>query len=249
MSKVSAVKRIYISTVMLIIIALSIWFIILDFSRFFSLSYNYDIYPSGILKRINVVLAVSIAWAVGKNGLNSKDSNRMKAALLFACLGEAAFALRERAIGICFFAICQIFLTIRNSTGLNVKLAYANHVQKKRLLLSGLIILSLIVIIVFSILLRFQAQADSSAIVVLLYGIVLSASLWSGLSCNILGLLPVINSKLTASGIICFYCCDILVGLDAVLEAGLPWLLANSFIWIFYIPALVLLSLSCYRYV
>lgn len=247
MSEVSAGKRIYIATVMLFIIALSIWFIILDFSRFFSLNYNYDIYPSGILKRINVALAVSIAWSVGKSGLSLKDSKMMKAALLFAILGEAAFAKEERAIGISLFAICQIFLTIRNSTGLRVKLAYANHVQKKKLLLSSLVIF--LILIVFSDLLRFLTNVNSSAIVVLLYGIVLNASLWAGLSSNMLGLLPTINSKLTAFGMICFYCCDILVGLDAVLEPGLPWLLANSFIWVFYIPALVLLALSCYKYI
>ncbi len=88
----------------------------------------------------------------------------------------------------------------------------------------------------------------SSIIVVYIYGFLLSISLWAGLASCILKLLPLKNSKMAAAGMIFFYCCDVLVGLDTALEIGLPWLIANSFIWVFYIPALVLLSLSCYKY-
>jgi hypothetical protein len=91
-------------------------------------------------------------------------------------------------------------------------------------------------------------RAYSIALIAVFYLIILSASLWSGLASNILGLLPLRNSKMVAIGMISFFCCDVFVGLDAVMEAGLPWLLANSIIWVFYIPALVLLALSCYRY-
>ncbi|HYF82974.1 MAG TPA: hypothetical protein VEB00_08110 [Clostridia bacterium] len=55
------VKKFYVSITLFIILALSIWFIILDFSRFYSQNYSYDIYPSALLKRINVLLAASIA--------------------------------------------------------------------------------------------------------------------------------------------------------------------------------------------
>ncbi|HWQ30896.1 MAG TPA: hypothetical protein VN549_07890, partial [Negativicutes bacterium] len=77
---------------------------------------------------------------------------------------------------------------------------------------------------------------------------ILSTSLLAALASNILKLLPQRNAEMAAAGVICFFCCDILVGLDAVLWEGIPWLLANSFIWVFYIPALVLLALSAYRY-
>lgn len=240
-------KKLFISLILFVILALSIWFVILDFTRFFNQDYSYDVFPSAILKRINVVLAVSIAWSVGKDGLNPRDSRKMKAALFFAFFGETAFLFCERLLGICLFAVCQLLLIMRNSSGLLKGLGQANYKQKLKLLLPGLVIIfALVVLSCFG---SYGKNAGSSIIIVYLYGFILSISLLAGLANHILRLLPDPNSKMAAVGMICFYCCDILVGFDAVLEIGLPWLLANSFIWFFYIPALVLLALSSYRYV
>jgi len=243
---VSAGKRFLISIIVLTIVALSIWSIALDISRFSSLNYSYDIYPSALLKRINVILAAFIAWGVGKDGLSLKDSRRMKAAFMFIILGEAAFALGGTVVGVCLFAVSQTLLIIRNSTGLRDKLSHASQIQKRRLLLSSLTVFLILAAMPF--LFSSLIKVHNPTVIVYLYGILLSASLLAGLTNSILGLLPGRNSKMVAVGMICFYCCDILVGLDAVMETGLPWLLVNSFIWIFYIPALVLLALSCYRY-
>ncbi|KUO70188.1 MAG: hypothetical protein APF77_03870 [Clostridia bacterium BRH_c25] len=242
----SKLKKLYVSIILFIILALSIWYLTLDFSRFFSRNYSYDIYPSAMLKRINAILAVFIAWAVDKDGLSLRDSRRMKAAFIFIILGEAAFAIGERAIGVGIFTVCQTLLIVRNSTGLKYKLKHASHIQKKRLIISGFILM--LILAVFSFMFASLIKLCSAFIAAYLYGIVLSISLWAGLAANTLELLPKRNSVMVAVGMICFYCCDVLVGLDAVMEAGLPWLWANSLIWIFYIPALVLLALSCYRY-
>jgi len=228
------------------IAAFSIWSIILDFSRFVNLDYTYDIYPSAVLKRINVILAVAIAWFVDKDGLNQRDSRRMKGALLFAFLGEAAFTIGARVIGIGMFAVCQTFLIVRNSTGFSDKLVYATNKQRVKLHLSSIVII--LIIAAFTVSFKYLVVFESSTVAAYLYGILLSTSLWVGLANHILGLLPVRNSKLIAFGMVCFYCCDILVGFDAVFKPGLPWLLANSLIWVFYIPALVFLALSCYKY-
>jgi len=243
---VSGRKRTFIYIILLIIAAFCIWFIALDFSRFVSLDYSYDIYPSAILKRINVILAATIAWFVGKDGLSQRDSNIMKAAFIIVCFAEGDFVLGWRVEGICLFAVCQTLLLIRNSTGFGKKLKYANIKQKESLLLSGFIIFLIFAVMI--ILSGYLSKAYWIMLIALLYGIVLSASLWIGLANGILGLLPGRNAKMAAFGMVCFCCCDILVGLDAVLKPGLPWLLANSFIWIFYIPALVSLALSCFKY-
>ena len=238
-------KKLYVSIILFIISALSIWFLILDFSRFSTLDYSYDIYPSALLKRINVILAAFIAWAVGKDGLSIKDSRRIKAAFMFIIFGEAAFAIGERIFGVGMFAVCQTLLIVRNSTGLKYRLNHASHDQKKKII-SGFIIM--FILVVFPFLFASLIKIYSAFMAVYLYGIILSISLWAGLASNILVLLPKRNSRMVAVGMLCFYCCDVLVGLDAVMEVGLLWLFVNSFIWIFYIPALVLLALSCYRY-
>jgi hypothetical protein len=239
-------KKLYLWIIVSVILFLGIWSIILDFSRFSSLNFNYDIYPSALLKRINVILAAIIAWTAGKDRLSLVDNRRMKAAFMFICIGEAAFASGWRAAGICSFAICQTLLIIRNCEGLRKKLKYASQRQRH-----GLVISSIIVFIIFAataILFSSINKAYGPAFIAFIYILVLSTSLWAGLTSNILGLFPLRNSRMAAIGMISFYCCDVLVGLDAVLVAGVPWLLANSFIWIFYIPALTLLALSSYRY-
>ena len=238
-------KRLYIIFMLSVTAVLCVCFIALDFSRFLNLDYSYDIFPGALLKRICVIIAAIIAWSAGRDGLSPRDNRLMKAAFIFAVFGETAFLFRERAIGVGMFALCQTLLIIRNSTGLGYKLTRAGSRQIRRLAVSGIII---IISVIFPFLSGYLFKTDITLNIVYLYGIILSISLWAGLACNILGLLPQVNAGMAAWGMICFFCCDVLVGLDAVLEAGLPWLLANSFIWIFYIPALVLLALSCYRY-
>lgn len=239
-------KRLFISLMINAIAVLSIWFMVLDFSRFYNSDFSYDIFPSAVLKRICVLIAASVAWSVGRDGLNPTDSRQMKAALFFAVAGEAAFALGERTIGICMFSVCHSLLLIRNAKGLRRRLLQAG--SRKQLFL--LAILAMTVVLWLSFMGQFSSFTEQNALSAsaIIYSIILSASLWAAIACFVLRLLPPINSRLAAAGVFCFFCCDVLVGLDAVLEPGIPWLLANSFIWIFYIPALTLLALSSYKY-
>lgn len=239
-------KRAFITILVFVISALAAWFVILDLSRFTGLDYTYDIFPSGLLKRICVVLASLIVWSVGSDGIDYRDSLLMKAAFVFACLGETALFLGERAGGVWMFAICQSLLIMRHTRGLFDKLARAGHMQRIMLFFaSSFVYLMFFVFILFS---RSFIELTIISLTAYFYGVVLSTSLLSALACSILKLLPEKNAEMAAAGLICFFCCDILVGLDAVLWEGIPWLMANSFIWVFYIPALVLLALSAYRY-
>jgi len=239
-------KKLYIPIAAALITVFYIWFIVLDFSRFSILDYTYDIFPSGSLKRISVLLASSIAWLVGQDGLDTRDGNMMKYAFVFACLGEAAFVLGRRVFGLIMFFICQVLLTVRNSRNCCRTFKHASKRQKKRLLIVS--------VMVFSVYAGALAYASgltafsNAAAAVYLYWSILNLSLFSAMACFILRLLPERNAIIAGVGVFCFYCCDVLVGLDAVLEPGLPWLLANSFIWVFYIPALLLLALSCYKF-
>ncbi len=231
--------------IIVIIVFLAVWSTILDFSRFADLNYDYDIYPSAILKRVNVILAAIIAWNVGPDGLSLKDSRRMKVIFMVICLAEGAFIMGWREVGVCLFALCQALLIVRNSTGLTRSLSNSSPLQKRHLLISSLVLLMMFIALL--ILFKPLISINKSIFIVCLYGFFLSASLWAGSANYIFGLFPKRNSGMAAVGVACFYCCDISVGLDAVLGAGLPWLTANSLIWVFYIPALVLLALSSYK--
>lgn len=239
-------KRLFLITAVIIIMALGVWSIILDFSRFIDMDFSYDIHPSALLKRINVIIASVIAWTVGSDGLSRRDSLIMKAVFVFVCLGETFFAIGERINGVYMFAGCQILLTLRNSTGLLRKLSSTSRRQTRVLLLTGMIIFAIPVVVM--ILFKDLIYSYRSWTVIYTYGILLCISLWVGLSCGILGLLPPKNSYMVAVGMPCFFFCDILVGFDATLDVSFQWLTVNSLIWVFYIPALTLLALSSYRY-
>ena len=102
-------KKLYLAIVVAIIVALGIWSIILDFSRFSSLNFEYDIYPSALLKRINVILAASIAWSAGRDRLSPRDSVMRKTALFIAL--PKAFCIQMERSGICLFAICTRYVS------------------------------------------------------------------------------------------------------------------------------------------
>lgn len=144
------------------------------------------------------------------------------------------------------FGFCQTLLIMRHGEGLIPGLR--RSVKRQRSILYIISAVSAVALAVFAILFGTLITSSSTFIVVFLYAVVLNASLLTALANNLLHLYPPVNSRMAAVGMACFFCCDVLVGLDAVLAVGLPWLLANSFIWGFYIPALVLLALSSYRY-
>lgn len=239
-------KKLFILVLVVLIAIFILWSAALDFSRLPTINLEYDIYPSALLKRINVILTALVAWSTGAAALNPRDSRRMKASFIFVCLGETAFLLGERMLGVGFFGVCQILLIIRNCTGFINALACAEKIQRKKLLLSSVTII--VMLFTIGLILRDMIFSSPSTIFVFMYGIILSISLWSAFACFTLKLLPVVNSKMVLAGTACFFCCDISVALDVILEPGLPWLLFNSLIWIFYIPALTLLALSCYSF-
>lgn len=217
----------------------------LDFSRFFGLYSLYELYPVHILKRICVVLAAAIVCLAGGDSFDKRGYRLLQYAFAAICTGEALFLLDKLELGILAFGICQTTLIIRHGKSLKAKLSEASSAQRARLLiLSALIISALLLALILA---KSESTQPSLKYTAMLYWFILNLSLWTGLANYILGLFPKTNSKLVAVGMLCFYACDILVGLDAVLTIGTPWMFANSFIWVFYTPALFLLALSCYK--
>lgn len=239
-------KRLLIQAILLGIICISMFTIVLDFSRLFSSSNFYSAYPSDLIKRIIVIFAALLVWLAGKNSLNKQDNTHMKYVFIVICGGEVFFLLSKPVLAIGFFTVCQCLLISRHCRGLMYKLTKASPAQKLKL---ALLLLTLILLF-FSGIIAFYPMANINNLMVvgMLYGFVLSISLWAGLATYILGLFPSKNSKMIAVGMLCFYFCDISVGLDGLLWPSTAWLLATSLTWVFYTPAITLLALSCYRY-
>jgi hypothetical protein len=241
----SSGKKLYLSVMVLVITALYICFIALDFSRFNGLDYYYGYYTSAVLKRITVLLAAVVAWTMGKDRLSSEDGNIMKVVFFIICSAEVVFLFGRFIIGMVLYGVCQSFLIIRNGRGLLNKLKYADN--GKRICIKTIGLLIIIAVVLMTTMTCKTLGINTMVIAAWIYGTVLSISLWTGFVCKVLDLLPRKNSDMVAAGMFCFYCCDILVGLDAVMKVSFTWLIVNSFIWVFFTPAVTLLALSSYK--
>lgn len=232
-----------------VILAATLTFIftaVLDLSRFLGLYDFYNAYPIDLIKRVNVLLAAALVWLAGKDSLSREDSRLMKLVFVVICIGEVFFLLAKPAYAIVAFAICQSLLIARHSKGL--KLQLKKSAAKQKAVLSVWAIVLAAVILTVSILIYPVQKHQTLGIIAASYWIILSSSLWTALTNYKLTLFPKINARMLAAGMVCFYFCDICVGLDTVLSGGLAWMLANSLIWIFYTPAITLLALSCFKY-
>ncbi|MDF2840712.1 MAG: YhhN-like protein [Clostridia bacterium] len=241
----SVFKKFLILSIILFIFLIYLLNTLLDFSRLFNLYALYNLFPNEILKRVNVLLAAALVWLAGKDTINRQDNRLMKYVFFSIGCGEIFFLLAKPVIAIGFFIICQSLLIARHTIGLRAKLIQASSTQWRKLIISGIVLMVLLFtgVVVLQPLLRLNILILIGGI----YGIILSISLWAGFANYILGLFPYKNSKLAALGMLCFYFCDVLVGLDGLLSYSTAWIVASSFIWVFYTPALTLLALSGYR--
>jgi hypothetical protein len=80
------------------------------------------------------------------------------------------------------------------------------------------------------------------------YLVVLAASLWVAFSTKVNPFFPRANAIQIMVGMVCFFFCDITVGLAFVLKGSDTGTIIYNFIAFFYTPALVLLALSGYRW-
>lgn len=239
-------KKIFISILIMIIVMIGVFSLILDFTRFASLHNYDDMFSSRFIKRIIVLLSVVIVFAAGKDSYHPKDYKQMKMIFLVICFGEIAFLLEHTFIGVLLFSMCHFLLILRNGKGIKNKIINLDVNLKKKLSMSALYIglIFIVLITLFYPVLRIYGLLAASYF----YLALLSISFWVGLAAYLLKLFPKINAQMIALGTAGFYCCDLLVGMEILIQDSYLWLLVNSAVWIFYTPAVLFLALSCYKY-
>ena len=238
--------------IILAIIFISGSFITLDFARLFVIK-NELIYKrllfTNLTKYSVVILATTIVFLIGKDGLNKSDTTRLKFIFVFILLADIALGVLKNAyIGIILFSIVQSGLIIRNGSNLIDVLKNNNYVQlRKPLYINTFLSTIFCQLLVFN-LIRSLLNDSTLIYLMIFYAILLSISLWVAISSSIIGAFPNINSKLISTGMILFILCDINVGLSMSLRQGTTHIFIDSIIWIFYTPALLLIALSGYDY-
>ncbi|MCR6545769.1 hypothetical protein NVS47_09645 [Dehalobacterium formicoaceticum] len=241
-------KKFFISFLIMLMILICVFCIILDFYRFSSLPHDQELFSSYLIKRMIVLLSVVIVFAAGKDSYHPKDYQKMKIIFLVIGLGETAFLLENTISAVLLFFICHFLLILRNGKGLKNKLINADARVKTKLRLSALCIgiISIVLITLFYTCL--PLKSNSLPVISYIYLIILSISFWVGLAAYLLNLFPLINAQMIAVGTACFYCCDLLVGIDIFIHSSYAGLLISSAVWVFYTPALLFLALSCYKF-
>lgn len=246
------IKKYIISILIMLIFLVAIVYMYLDFSHLFGLIE--DSYPSSLIKRLDVFMIAVIVAISGKDRLSKKDSVLLKITFIAICCAEISFVLHNFFEGIAFFFIAQVLLILRNGQGLKQKLTVIDKTSKLKLIGCGIAILA-IYILIFTF--AFYPILELSPLLLafmfyvlfMVYALALSMSLWVGMANYLLGLFPKKNSLMVCIGMICFFVSDFLVGLTILTNSDeFVYKLAYSFIWPLYMPAILLLALSGYKY-
>ncbi len=232
-----------------IILLLSGSFITLDFARLSILDMYNRLMFTAIMKYIIVILCATLVFVIGKDGLSKNDTRRLTLSYILILLSDVLIAIPNKAyLGIISFGLVQISLIYRNGAGIFKKIKDGRqHIQRSRLLINTILTTILLAIIVADIFC--SIQNDSSLLyLMIIYGSLLCLSVWIAAANFITGLFPRKNSMLILTGMIMFLLCDLNVGFSLVLDINTYWVIADSLIWIFYTPALLLIALSGYDF-
>lgn len=246
------IKSKFIMIIVLLIVFISSSYITLDLARLSviksELMYKRLLYTD-LAKLIVIILSATLIFIIGKDGLSSIDTTKLKLIYIFIILADFSLVMLENAyLGIFLFALVQVGLIFRNGSGILVKFKNGElKLLRSKLFINTILstIFGLVVILnLFSSLLKDQLLLYF----MVSYALILSISLWTAIANPILGLFPRLNSILISIGMILFVLCDLNVGLSFALKLGTGKIIADSIVWIFYTPALTLVALSGYNY-
>lgn len=194
-------------------------------------------------------MSCAIALLTGKDGIGRKDSILLAAAFCGIFIADIFMVLLcgyvpgdispYQVTGIIFFMIVQTLFSIRHSRNISYFLR-RNVNEKRKNIIPDILVLLLCIAIPAVIVL--YVKSEKTTPVMLVYGAFLIFSVYSGWMTFCRGFFPKRNCLLIAIGLTLFFCCDVNVGLSAIL----PQSVAHNLVWIFYTPALLLLAFSGY---
>ena len=233
-----------------IIALLFISYEVLDWGRlFFDRSPLLDRYVD--FSKLAVSLLCTVLVLLGKGFcFNKKDRQRLLIAFAAINLGDLAFSLNWisslfSSIGIVVFLIAQILMVVRLEK-VFASIDFSLPQNKRYSIITGIFIL----LIGSSLVVQFGSLKSESVpfVLILIYGCIISASVWAAMQVQIGNVYPETNKSLIMFGMIFFYLGDAAVGFMLVITSQVTYMIVTSLVWMFYTPALVLLALSSYNY-
>ncbi|MBN1760684.1 MAG: hypothetical protein JW863_20310 [Chitinispirillaceae bacterium] len=228
-----------------------LWLVVqwLDWSRLLSFEATGRWEEYLLSRQIKLLLSVIVAvlvWTTGKAALSVRDRWLMRGAFSAIVGADVVFFLNNYYIGIGLFSLAQMVLIVRHVSGVAAMVQRGWSGNVLRLLLAA----GSIGIVNFVLLkLLFVPQAANPMFPMITgYSFFLCCSLWAGIASNITGCLPKVNTRMAAIGVGILYLGDLTVGLNLILPHAKSYVISTSLTWLFYLPSILLLALSGYRW-
>ena len=206
-----------------------------------------------ITKTLTSFLIFILAVTPGNDGLNEKDTKKLRLCFILIFSGDMLFLLDELSlffdnIAIIMFLMGHIAIILRNGQG------FRKHIQSVRgwgKMLREIAIgacMAAGTAVIFRFTLYGSLAGKPLLYILIVYSVVLVASLWTGWASLRIGHFPKANAAMIAAGATCFFIGDYIVGFNLSLGA-VPERATTLFLtWVFYTPAILLFALSGYRW-
>jgi hypothetical protein len=194
------------------------------------------------------ILCAILVWMTGAAHLDAPDSRTLKAAFAVTLVADYCLILQDWMIpGTVLFIVVHGLLIYRHARGFGDSLRPPERARSVRLyLLTALLVYGGaggLIVGVRPILERTHMFALDAA-----YVLVLATSLWMALGTLVRRFYAVRNAWYIVIGMLCFFFCDVTVGLAAALKDTSPGDVLGNLVGFFYSPALVLLAFSGYAW-
>lgn len=240
------------------IIFLAFGYFVQDYLQIFSnitLNKNAKIYSASATLLVSF-LCSTIVWITGDKYFEKKDIFKLKIAFVVSFIADILLNLDAnlfnnnkyiKSIGIIAFMIFQVIIIHRNGTGFKTYIKSSGFKKDiSSFLIYSVLILAVDTFIIIKVFLpHYHDLKLMFSLVLLIYTALVSTSLWVAWANSRIGFFCGVNSVLITVGMTLFYMCDMCVGIN-IIEGGSS--IAGHAVWLFYTPALMLMSLSGYKF-
>lgn len=231
-------KKSLVITIVLIELIIYISFIYIDFTNGYSNSY------STVLKYIGILLSLALSLLIGDNGYNKKDTRLLQLALCFTAAADLCLLILDYyTVGVLLFCFVQITYIIRHA-----------GILKNNIKIFGSLIFVILVFVMIldTNIIHINIISRELLIIGCIYAILLISSVYSAWRVFNRGSYTSLSCYLICIGMTLFFLCDINVAISALINNvfifGVSLKGVSRFlVWIYYLPAQVLLALSGYR--
>jgi len=194
-------------------------------------------------------LSCLTVWTIWDERIDNRDIYLLRAAFTFLVCADTCMVLlfpfinrvnpslagTIQTVGIIFFMIVQTCFIVRHSRETLKLLRTGNRrTTVKNIAVEILILMCVTIPVVAAV----YFSTKKEVLVIVAYGVYVIFSLYTAWGVFRRDFYPKLNKWMIALGMTCFFLCDLNVGLSFVSK------FADALVWMFYTPALVLLSYS-----